>query len=145
MTKPAVLFICTNNSARSQMAEAFLKKRAGAQFDAYSAGMEPKGIHPLAVRVMREIGIDLSGHRSKPLRQFTGKLVFGFVIFVCQGAELTCPTTWPGAFNRLEWPFEDPAACGGSEEERLQKFREVRDQIDQKIADWLGAAGKKGV
>jgi arsenate reductase len=137
MNKSAVLFLCTNNAARSQMAEAFLKKRAAAQFDAYSAGTEPREIHPLTIRVMNEIGIDLNGHQSKHLRLFLGKLGVRFAIFVCQKAEEKCPSTWPGALNRIEWPIDDPAACEGPDEERVKKFREVRDQIDLKIADWL--------
>jgi arsenate reductase len=137
MNKPAVLFLCTNNAARSQMAEALLKKRAAEHFDAYSAGAEPKEIHPLTIRVMSEVGIDLNGHQSKHLRLFLGRLAVSVVVFVCPRAEEKCPTTWPGALNRMEWPFDDPAAHEGSDEERLQKFREVRDQIDQKIADWL--------
>ncbi len=137
MNKPAVLFLCTNNAARSQMAEALLRKRAAEHFDAYSAGAEPKEIHPLTIRVMSEVGIDLNGHQSKHLRLFLGRLAVRAVVFVCPRAEEKCPTTWPGALNRMEWPFDDPAAHEGSDEERLQKFREVRDQIDQKIADWL--------
>jgi arsenate reductase len=137
MNKPAVLFLCTNNAVRSQMAEAFLKKRAAEQFDAYSAGTEPKEIHPLTIRVMNEVGIDLSGQRPKDLRQFLGRLAVRYAVFVCKKAEEKCPTIWPGALNRIEWPFDDPAACDGSEEEQVKKFREVRDQIDKKIADWL--------
>lgn len=135
--KPAVLFLCTNNAARSQMAEALLKKRAAEQFEAYSAGTEPKAIHPLTIRAMSEVGIDLHGHQSKHLRQFLGRLPVRYAIVVCQKVEAKCPLTWPGALNRLAWPVEDPAACDGSEEERLQMFRAVRDQIDRRIADWL--------
>ena len=137
MNKPAVLFLCTNNAVRSQMAEALLKKKAADHFDAYSAGTEPKEIHPLTIRVMSEVGIDLSGQRPKDLRQYLGKLAVRVAIFVCQKAEEKCPTLWPGALNRMEWPFEDPAACDGTDEERVAKFRSVRDQIDQKITAWL--------
>ena len=137
MDKPVVLFLCTNNAARSQMAEALLKKRAAERFDAYSAGTEPKDIHPLTIRVMNEIGIDLSGRQAKHLRLFLGRLAVRYAIFVCRRAEEKYPITWPGALNRLEWPIEDPAAQEGSDEECLQKFREVRDQIDKRIADWL--------
>jgi|GEM_PF-157731 len=137
MSKPAVLFLCTNNAVRSQMAEGLLKKKAAEHFDAYSAGTEPKEIHPLTIQVMSEVGIDLSGQRPKDLRQYLGKLPVRVAIFVCQKAEEKCPTVWPGALTRLEWPFEDPAACQGGEEERIAKFRFVRDQIDHKIATWL--------
>lgn len=137
MSKPAVLFLCTNNAVRSQMAEAILKKRAAEHFDAYSAGAEPTEIHPLTIRVMNEIGIDLNGCQSKHLRQFLGRLAVRVAIFVCPRAEEKCPVVWPGALARLEWPFEDPAAHQGSDEERLQKFRDVRDRIDRRIADWL--------
>jgi arsenate reductase len=119
------------------MAEAFLRKKAAEHFDAYSAGTEPKEIHPLTVRVMNEVGIDLSGQQPKDLRQYLGKLPVRVAIFVCQRAEEKCPILWPGALSRMEWPFEDPAACDGTEEDRLAKFRSVRDQIDQKLTTWL--------
>jgi len=137
MNKPAVLFLCTKNAVRSQMAEALLKKKAAEHFDAYSAGTEPKEIHHLTIQVMSEVGIDLSGQRPKDLRQYLGKLAVRVAIFVCQKAEEKCPTLWPGALTRLEWPFEDPAACQGGEEERIAMFRFVRDQIDHKITTWL--------
>jgi arsenate reductase len=119
------------------MAEAFLKRRAAELFDAYSAGAKPTEIHPLTIRVMNEIGIELNGQHSKHLRQFLGKLPVRIAVFVCPRAEEKCPIVWPGALARLDWPFEDPAAHQGPDEERLQKFREVRDQIDRKVADWL--------
>ncbi len=136
MNKPKVLFLCTGNSARSQMAEALLRKHAGDRFDVYSAGLEPKGIHPYTRRVMQEIGIDLSGQRSKHLNEYLGKLHFEHLITVCGNAEKTCPT-FPGAGQRQHWPFDDPAAVEGSEEEKLVQFRQVRDQIDQRIQVWL--------
>jgi len=86
---------------------------------------------------MNEVGLDLNGHQSKHLRQFLGRLSVRIAVFVCPRAEEKCPIVWPGALARLEWPFEDPAAHEGSDEQRLQKFREVRDQIDRRIADWL--------
>jgi arsenate reductase len=135
--KRVVLFLCTGNSARSQMAEAFLKKYAGDRFEIHSAGMEPRGIHPLTTRVMSEVGIDISGQQSKGLRQFLGRLTVHLAIIVCQNVEKNCPTLWPGALARMEWPFEDPAACEGSEEERLRKFRSVREQIEARIKRWL--------
>lgn len=136
MSVPNVIFLCIGNSARSQMAEAFLRKYAHTYFNVYSAGFEVKDIHPLTKKVMEEIGVSLEGHQSKPLKDFLGKIHFGIVITVCSKAEETCPT-FPGVSTRLYWPFEDPAAFDGSEEEKLAKFREIRDEIDSKIQDWL--------
>jgi arsenate reductase len=135
--KPVVLFLCTRNSARSQMAEALLKRYAGDQFEVYSAGLNPKGVHPLATKVMSEAGIDISGYQSKGLRQFLGNLPVSVAITVCASVEEDCPTHWPGAHSRLLWPFDDPVAFPGTEEERLAKFRVVRDQVDQQIKHWL--------
>jgi arsenate reductase len=141
VTKPAVLFVCTHNAARSQMAEALLRSRAGDYFDAYSAGSEPTQVHPLTVRVLEEIGIDASEQYAKPLKQYLGKLAIKYAIFVCKNAEERCPTLWPSALVRLSWPFDDPTAAAGSEEERLARFRAIRDQIDAKIASWLNELG----
>jgi arsenate reductase len=137
MSKAKVLFLCTGNSARSQIAEAFLRKYGGDEFEAYSAGLEPKGITPYTERVKEEVGISLSGQRSKHIKEYMGKVHFGYVITLCDEAEASCPTTFPGIFQRLYWPFEDPAAFTGSEDEKLAKFREVRDQIEQRIKTWL--------
>jgi arsenate reductase (thioredoxin) len=137
MNKPVVLFLCTGNSARSQMAEAFLRKYAGDRFEPHSAGTDPKGVHPLTVRVMKEVGVDLSTHRSKHLLEYLGRLPVRLLIIVCTEADKTCPRIWPGAVGRLVWEFDDPATWDGSDEERLAKFRAVRDQIEQKIKDWL--------
>jgi arsenate reductase len=137
MIKTKVLFLCTDNSARSQMAEAFLKKYGGDQYDAYSAGTEPKGINPYAERVMEEVGINLSGQHSKHVKEYMGKVHFGYLITMCDEAEESCPTTFPGIGQRLHWSFEDPSAFTGSENEKLAKFREVRDQIEQHIKTWL--------
>jgi arsenate reductase len=137
MSKIKVLFLCTGNSARSQMAEAFLKKYGGDQYDAYSAGTEPKGINPYTERVMQEVGISLSNQHSKHVKEYMGRIHFGYLITLCHEAEETCPTTFPGIGQRLHWPFEDPAAFTGSEDEKLAKFREVRDQIEQHIKTWL--------
>ncbi len=136
MTKARVLFLCTGNSARSQMAEALLRKYAGEYFEVYSAGLEPKGINPYTVRVLDEIGVDTSQHSSKTLDSFIGRVHFGYLITVCSNAEDNCPI-FPGMGVRLHWPFEDPAAFVGSEEETLAKFREVRDQIDARVRAWL--------
>jgi arsenate reductase len=137
MDKPVVLFLCTGNSARSQMAEAYLKKYAGNRYEVLSAGTEPKGINPLTIRVMNEIGISMDGHRSKSLSEFLGKVQVLYAITVCEQAEKACPGVWPFTLNRLFWPFDDPAACEGPEETQLQKFRDVRDQIEAKIKEWI--------
>ena len=134
--KTRVLFLCTGNSCRSQMAEALLRKYAGDRFDVYSAGLEPKPIHPMTVQVMDEIGLDISGQASKTLSQYAGKVHFGYLITVCSNAEEKCPI-FPGMGIRLHWPFEDPASFEGSQDEKLVKFREVRELIDQQVQYWL--------
>ncbi len=136
-TKPRVLFLCTGNSARSQMAEAFLRYYASDQFEVHSAGLDPKGIHPLTVVVMEEIGIPMADHTSKGVNVYLGKMLFQYLITVCDKAEQNCPTMWPGVNQRLHWSFEDPATFEGSEEEKLAQFREVRIQIEQKVKDWV--------
>ncbi len=118
------------------MAEAFLRKYAGDQFEVYSGGLEPKPIHPLTIRVMEEAGIDMSGQYSKPLAQFMGRVHFGYLITVCSDAEDMCPV-FPGMGVRLHWPFEDPAAFQGPEEEKLARFRQARDGIENKVLSWL--------
>src|SRR5476651_1931651 len=123
-----VLILCTGNSARSQIAEAFLRRHGGRKFNAYSAGTDPKELNPLSVSVMNEIGIDISEQRSKNLTEYLGKLPVHYLITVCDDADKKCPSVWPGVLKRFHWPFEDPAAAQGSHEERLEKFREVRDQ-----------------
>ena len=137
MQQTKVLFLCTGNSARSQMAEAFLRKYAPERFEAHSAGLEPKPLHPMTVKVMEEIGVDMSGHRSKGFETYLGKMLVQYLITVCDEAEKNCPTSWPGVSNRLHWYFEDPAALIGTEDEKLAKFRQVRDQIDQKVKAWV--------
>ena len=137
MPRTRVLFLCTGNSARSQMAEGLLREYAGDRFEAHSAGLEPKGINPLTIRVMEEAGVDMSGHTSKGFETYLGKVLFQYLITLCDDAEKNCPTTWPGVSSRLHWHFEDPAALAGTEEEKLAKFRQVRDQIDQKIKAWV--------
>jgi len=133
MKKTRVLFLCTGNSARSQMAEAFLRKYAGDRFEVYSAGLEPaRGVHPLTIKVMEELGYDMSGHYAKDVRQFVGQLHFGYVITVCDRAEQSCPI-FPGITQRLHWSLEDPAAFEGDEQAKLAKFREVRDQVEAHV------------
>ena len=136
-----VLFLCTGNSARSQMAEAFLRKYAGEYFEAHSAGLEPKPVNPFTVQVMEEKEIDISGQTSKGVDTYLGKTLFQYLITVCDDAEKNCPTTWPGVNERMHWSFEDPAAFEGSDEEKLEKFRQIRDLIDEKIRYWLAEQG----
>ena len=137
MDKQRVLFLCTGNSARSQMAEAFLRKYSSDRFEAFSAGLEPKAINPLTIQVMQEAGIDVSRQRSKGISEFLGKVLFQYLITVCDDAEKNCPTVWPGVNQRLHWSFEDPAKFEGTDEQKLAKFRQVRDLIEQKIVAWI--------
>jgi arsenate reductase (thioredoxin) len=137
MQKTKVLFLCTGNTARSQMAEAFLRYYAGGQFEVHSAGLDPSVINPYTVRVMEERGFDLSAHRSKDVTEYMGKMHFGYLVTVCAQAEERCPAVFPGVGTRLHWAFDDPAAFDGPPEAKLGKFRQVRDQIDRRIRDWL--------
>ncbi len=141
MDKTNVLFLCTGNSARSQMAEAWLRHFAGQRFEAFSAGLEPKGLHPYTLRVMQEVGLDLRGQWSKGVGEYMGRKHFGYLITVCSHADANCPTTFPGVGQRLHWDFEDPAAFRGSEEETLAKFRQVRDEIADRLRGWLAEQG----
>lgn len=141
MDKQRILFLCTGNSARSQMAEAFLRKYGDDRFEVHSAGMEPKGLNPLTVKVMDEIGIDVSAQTSKGVETYLGKTLFQYLITVCDDADKNCPTVWPGVNQRMHWSFQDPAAVEGSEQEKLSKFREVRDLIEAKIKIWIVEQG----
>ena len=134
--KIRVLVLCTGNSARSQMAEAFLRRYGGDRFEVHSAGLEPKGINPFTVRVMQEAGYDLAGQRSKDLSEYFGKVHFGYIITVCSRAEAQCPI-FPGVSIRLHWPFDDPAAVEGTDQVKLAAFRRVRDEIEAKVQAWL--------
>ena len=122
-----VLILCTGNSARSQMAEGLLRNMAGDRFEVASAGVSPTHVRPEAVAVMGEIGIDISGHRSKSLDDFLGQQ-FDYVITVCDNANQHCPV-FPGKTERIHWSIEDPAAVGGDEHTRLDAFRRVRDEL----------------
>lgn len=122
-----VLILCTGNSARSQMAEGLLKHMAGERFEVHSAGTEPSSVRPEAIAVMKEIGIDISGNRSKHVDEFDGQ-PFDYVLTVCDNAARNCPV-WPGRARRIHHGFEDPASVPGAPEERLAAFRRVRDQI----------------
>jgi arsenate reductase (thioredoxin) len=122
-----VLFVCTHNSARSQMAEGLLRHYAGQHFEAFSAGTEPGSLHPLAVRAMGELGIDISNQAPKSVDGFLSQ-DFDAVVTVCDQAKESCPV-FPGAARQLHWSFEDPSRDQGSEDERLEVFRRVRDEI----------------
>ena len=126
--KPTILILCTGNSCRSHLAEGILQKALGEGYDVQSAGSKPAGyVNPLAVKVMSELAIDISGHRSKHLEEFLKQAV-ETVITVCGNADQACPM-FPGQVNRYHWGFEDPAHATGSEEEKLAVFRQVRDEI----------------
>ncbi len=136
MQKPKVLFLCTGNSARSQLAEGLLRALAGEQFEVFSAGTEPKGnILPEVQQVMREVGIDISSQRSKSVMEYLGKVNFGYVITVCSDAEENCPAVFLNMGTHEHWPFDDPAKF--DEDQRLESTRRVRDQIDQRLRLWL--------
>jgi arsenate reductase len=135
VSRERVLVLCTHNSARSQMAEGLLRARAPDRFEVASAGTEATRVHPLAIRAMDEVGIDLRGHTSKTLDRFLTE-PWDHVITVCDAAAERCPV-FPGRAARAHWSLEDPSAARGSEEERLAAFRRVRDQIDARLREWL--------
>ncbi len=138
--KQNVLFLCTGNSCRSQMAEGLLRHLAGERFEALSAGLEPGNeVHPLAIQVMQEIGIDISSQQPKAVDVFLGKTMIHYLLIVCNKAQSTCPRIWPGLPDekRYYWPVDDPASISGTTEEQLVVFREVRDELQQKITSWL--------
>jgi len=130
-----VLFLCTANSCRSQMAEGFLRHLAGDQFEAASAGAQATRVNPDAVRVMKEVGIDISAHRSKDVSEFLGQR-FTYVVRVCDKAKETCPI-FPNAFRYFDWGLDDPAAAEGTEAERLAVFRRVRDEIGERVRAFI--------
>ena len=130
-TNMRILVLCTGNSARSQMAEGLLRREAGTGRQVFSAGTKPSSVRPEAIAVMRELGIDISGHRSKSVDEFAGQ-VFDYVITVCDHARDNCPI-FPGGTARLHWSCEDPAAVEGSQAERLAAFRRIRDQLHERI------------
>ena len=133
--KIRVLFVCTENSSRSQMAEGFLRQQGGDSFEVLSGGADPTKLNPMAVEVMKEIGIDISGQYSKDVAQFLGQS-FHYVIRVCDKVREKCPVL-PGALWYLDWSFEDPARAEGTHAERLEVFRRVRDQIESRTTEFL--------
>jgi len=135
MGKTRVLFLCTANSARSQIAEALLRQMGGELFEVFSAGAEPTRVNPYAIQAMQETGVEMDGHTSKSMDAFAGQQ-FDYVITLCSDAEERCPF-FPGAARRLHWPFDDPADTQGSPAERLGEFRRVRDQISERLISWI--------
>jgi arsenate reductase len=130
-----VLILCTGNSARSQMAEGLFRQEAGDRYQVFSAGTKPTQVRSEAIAAMREIGIDISGHRSKSIDEFAGQEL-DLVITVCDNANESC-SVFPGRTRRLHWPFEDPAVVVGSEEQRIAAFRSTRDRIQARIKLFL--------
>lgn len=132
---PDVLFLCTGNSCRSQMAEGWLRHLAGDRFHASSAGLQPGIVHPLAIEALREVGIDISDQRSKDVASLLGRH-FSHIITVCDRAQQNCPI-FPGPSLREHWPIEDPATAVGSHDERLRVFRKVRDEIGERVHNFI--------
>ncbi len=135
--RPRILFLCTANSARSQLAEAILRDRAGDDITACSAGTDPASVHPLAIEVLEEVGICTSGLRSTDVDEVLADGPVALTIAVCAAASEKCPVVAGGQVRA--WPFDDPAACQGDEETRREAFRTIRDQISTKIESWLAA------
>jgi len=134
--KKRVLILCTGNSARSQMAEGLLRALGGGRFEVASAGTRPGSVRPEAVAAMREVGIDISGQRSKSVDEFRGR-EFDTVITVCDNARESCPV-FPAGTERVHWSFDDPAAAEGDEAARLAVFRRVREEIKARLREWAG-------
>lgn len=137
--KTKVLFLCTGNSCRSQMAEGFLRDLGGDQFEAHSAGTTPSTLSPMAVEVMREAGIDIAGQWSKNASEYLGAH-FAYIVTVCDNAKESCPI-FPGPSRRLHWSFEDPADATGMDEDRRISFRQVRDQISACVKELVDKQG----
>jgi arsenate reductase len=135
--KKNVLFLCQTNAARSQIAEAFLKKYGGDQFEVFSAGLQAGEIHAFTRQVMAEVGLNLEGQRAKGVNEFLGRKAFAYVIALCLEAEEECPRMFPGAGEVKNWPFEDIANSQLPEAEKLARFRIVRDRIEQRVKEWL--------
>ncbi|MGC8775491.1 MAG: arsenate reductase ArsC [Chlorobaculum sp.] len=138
--KENVLFLCTGNTARSQMAEGLLRSMAGDRFEVMSAGLEPKEqIEPLAVEAMQEIGIDISSQKTKSLDLYLGKVFIHHLIVVCSKAEAHCPVIWPSLLDgrRYYWPLDELSAEAETREQRLAHFRKVRDELREKLQEWV--------
>ena len=142
METQKVLFLCTGNSARSQMAEGWLRHLAGARYEALSAGTAPGGLNPLAVAAMKEIGIDISRQRSKNVTGFSADNM-QYVITVCDNAKESCPI-FPGAYQFVSWSLDDPAAATGTEEDKMAVFRRVRDEVGKRIREQFLTGAEHG-
>lgn len=138
MTQIRVIFVCTGNSARSQMAEAILRRDGGAAFEVVSAGVDPRGVHPLTIKALAKAGIDISGAESKSVGQFLGQR-FDYVITVCDRARASCPV-FPGGSETLHWGIEDPVELVGSEEERLAAFEKAMTELSGRIRTFVPLA-----
>lgn len=136
MEKKKILVICRHNSARSQMAEGFLESLYSDHFEAKSAGLEPSAVNPYAIKVMSEIGIDISHHRSKSVKEFVGTK-FDYIVTVCDEAKEMCPF-FPGGGEYIHKSFQDPAGCQGSDEEKILCFRSIRDEIKKWLEERFG-------
>ena len=134
--KTRVIFLCCHNSVTSQMAEAFLRKYGGNEFEVYSAGLQPREIDPLTIKVMEEVGIGLADHCSEPLRKYWGKMLYDCLVIMCKKADEEC-FLFPGVTYRVFWPFEDPGTNEMQQETRIEAFRSARDRIEQRIREWL--------
>ncbi len=143
MTKRKLLVLCTANSARSQMGEGLFRHEGGAEYEVFSAGTRASYVRPEAIAVMSEIGIDISGHRSKSIDEFSGQ-EFDYVVTVCDNARDNCPV-FPARTTRIHWSFEDPAAVEGSSEQRLAAFRRIRDQIKERVVEFYKERTKTGI
>jgi arsenate reductase (thioredoxin) len=140
MSKSKILFVCVHNSARSQMAEAFLNKYGGDRFEAESAGLEPGTLNPVVVEAMKEAGIDISNNKTKSVFDFykQGKL-YDYIITVCDESQSASCPVFPGTGERIHWSFADPSRFQGSREDKLDQTRAVRDKIEARIKKWLGS------
>lgn len=136
-----VLFLCTGNSARSQMAEALLRSFGGDDFEVYSAGTEPKELHPMTIQIMKESNIDISKQKSKHLNQYLDES-FDYIITVCDRARDNCPT-FPGDIERIHWSFDDPAGVTDDEDAQYQLFKRVRGEISERVRVWITVQRKK--
>jgi arsenate reductase len=137
MKKATVMFFCTTNASRSAMAEGLMLKFAGSSFDVYSAGLNPKGVNDYVKKVMAEMDIDMSNWEPHQAADFLGEDIYSYAITLCDRSEPDCPTVFPGVINALYWPVENPETFVGTPEQTLAKYREVRDELADKIKVWL--------
>lgn len=141
MDRKRVLFLCTGNTARSQMAEAILRDRAGDRFEVHSAGLHPSEVRPETIAVLEEVGLPTSDLHSKGVEEYLGQMHIHYLVTVCAHAEEHCPRIWPQGGERIFWPVDDPAVVDGSEGERLDAFRKARDELAQLIDEWIALPG----